>query len=89
MITLKAKPVRVFTASTTLAQGKTYLVNGRNIYLLGEIERFIWSKLDGQNTIQQIVDLVNEQFVDVPENVDEDVTQFVETLYESNLIELE
>ena len=41
---------------------------------------FIWKKLDGKHSVEDLIREVNKSCTDVPANVEEQVTKFVETL---------
>ena len=46
----------------------------------------VWKLMDGERNLKEIVVHVKDQFDDVPETVDEELTDFVENLAESGFV---
>lgn len=46
----------------------------------------VWKLMDGQRSTDEILDEISEQFNDVPEAVDEEVTSFINDLAERGFV---
>ena len=46
----------------------------------------VWKLMDGQRTLEDLVDEIKDQFADVPDEAIEDLTDFVENLAENGFV---
>jgi len=74
--------------------GETLLVPVRGrvgdldcIYSLSEVASLIWNRIDGQATVQQLVEGVCTEFDVSPETAQSDTLQFIAQLQHAGLIE--
>lgn len=56
------------------------------IYYLKEIEIDIWSKINGENTIEQIIQLMSEKYNSSYEDIQQDIIEFILELKNKDLI---
>ena len=57
-----------------------------DVFGLDPVSIFIWKRLDGKHTFEQILGEMKETFEDMPENAEEHIQEFVDTLRENKLI---
>ncbi|MPN23956.1 hypothetical protein SDC9_171349 [bioreactor metagenome] len=55
-------------------------------YGLNEVSSFIWKKLDGNTSVEDLVSQIKEEFDEVPDNTPELVQKFLDSLEEKGLI---
>ncbi len=55
-------------------------------YGLNEVSSFIWKKLDGNTSVEDLINQINEEFAEVPENTRELVQKFLDSLAGKGLI---
>lgn len=67
-------------------QGKFYLINKYDAYLLGPIEQFIWECIDGKTPMSEITKNVANQYNENPDTVESEIEEFINSLLENNLI---
>lgn len=58
-------------------------------YTLGEIETFIWNRLSSPTTSERLAIDVGESFDAPPEQIARDVHQFLESMVDADLVELD
>jgi len=59
-------------------------------YGLDSLSAFIWKKLDGKHSIEEIAKLLEKECIDtVPENAKEDITDFIKDLVNEGLARIE
>ena len=51
-------------------------------YGMNPVSAFIWKQLNGKSTVTEIIEELQAQCEDVPEEVNDDVREFVESLIE-------
>ena len=51
-----------------------------SIYALNEVGTFIWNSIDGNKTVEEIKEMVIEQFEASPEQIEIDLIEFIEQL---------
>jgi hypothetical protein len=47
------------------------------IYTLNDVGAFVWEQIDGERTVQQIVDLVAEEYAVAAEQAERDVIEYM------------
>jgi hypothetical protein len=57
-------------------------------YILGEIEAFIWRQLSVPGTRDDIVLAVKDAYSGAPEDIEGDVTEFLQSMLEAELFEV-
>lgn len=57
-------------------------------YVLNPVSLFLCRQLDGSRSLRELVELVRENFSHVPDEVEQDVGEFVTSLLERRLAEL-
>ncbi len=62
------------------------LMGMKNNYEINEVGNFIWEHLDGNTTINSIIDLISKEYDLSKEIIEKDVTSFVEFLHENKII---
>ena len=55
---------------------------------LNPVSLIICRQMDGQKTITDILELINEKCIDVPDEVEEHVEVFIQKLVEKNYVEI-
>ena len=80
------KPKKNIFVTSRAIQGKMYLINKHEAYLLDSVEQFIWENIDGENTIEDIIQKVAKKYNEDPNNIEQDLKEFFESLKEHNLI---
>jgi hypothetical protein len=58
------------------------------IYNLNKVGAFVWEHLDGERTLNEIIDLITEEFDVAAQEVESDVHEFVGELQEIDAIYL-
>ena len=57
-----------------------------SVYTLNETGAFIWEQIDGQKTIDKIIDLVTQEYDIDRETASADVLEFVDNMFHSHLL---
>lgn len=55
--------------------------------VLNPVGVFVWNLLDGRHSVQEIVGRIREHYNSVPEEVDAQVTQFIEILEKKGFVQ--
>jgi SynChlorMet cassette protein ScmD len=58
-----------------------------NHRVINPIGVFVWKLLDGNHNVEDIVERVRDSYANVPEDVEQHVTQFIEVLREKGYVE--
>ena len=56
------------------------------LFTLNETGRSIWERLDGSQTLQQVVESLNQYFKDSASSIEDDVTGFVSELIKMKMV---
>lgn len=54
--------------------------------VVNEVGGFVWERIDGENTVAAIIELVTEHFSVEPEQATDDVLTFLDSLAERDLL---
>lgn len=94
MKSVDMRPVRESTVVSREIAGETVLVpicrsaaDLESIFVLNEVASFVWERLDGQHTLQDIELAVVEDYDVAPEQARTDVQGFVAQLLENGLVQ--
>ncbi|XKK15635.1 PqqD family protein [Bacillus sp. AC79A.1] len=80
------KPTKNPFVKSRAIQGKFYVVNNREAYILDEVGQCVWNKIDGETDLDFIIKEIAGQFnVDIG-TVEQDIKEYLEELKENNLI---
>ena len=63
--------------------------NATSLALTNQTAVTVWERVDGKNTIQDIIKEVEHQFQDVPQTVSNDVLDFIDLLTQDGFIGFE
>jgi len=65
-----------------------FLFNPDNseVTIINPVGVIIWKMLDGHHTIEDIAKIINENFSDVPDNVQDNLITFIRELEKNNLV---
>ncbi len=77
---------RRIAGETFIVTIKREIANMDRLYVLDEVSDFIWSLLDGERTLAEIVAKVTEEFEVEAERAASDLREFVEELESVKLI---
>ena len=62
-------------------------VDMENVFVLNPLADFIWQRMDGERTLEEVVIEVVAEFDVTPAQAGADVDEFVEDLLKNNLVE--
>jgi hypothetical protein len=63
------------------------LADMKQIFIVPEVAEFIWNHLDGEKTLKEILDEINETYDVGKKQAEEDLKEFIDELLEAGLIE--
>jgi len=90
MLTLKSSPkIKTAIASTTV-DNETVVVNPAKgkVNVLNSVGTFIWGQIDGQQTVNEIVNQVCAEFETERDTAESDTLEFIQDLIARNIIEI-
>jgi len=67
-------------------KGKIYIAKNTDVFELDEVGIFIWEKIDGKNSLEDIVFAVSKKYNQTIENIYSDVKDFINDLHNNNLV---
>ncbi|MDQ0926460.1 hypothetical protein QFZ25_000520 [Bacillus atrophaeus] len=80
------KPKKNLFVRSRAIQGKLYIINKHDAYLLDSTEEFIWGSIDGENELEDIIKKVAVKYDENPSDIQQDIEEFINSLQENNLI---
>lgn len=57
-----------------------------NAFAINPVSAFIWKNLNGKHTLDELTILIKEEFVEIPENVQEDVLTFIKDMVDKGYV---
>lgn len=79
--------MRSIAGQTILVPVRSQAGDLNSIYNLNEVAAFVWSLLDGQTNVRQILEAVCGEFDVAPEEAEKDTLQFLAALQAAAVIE--
>jgi hypothetical protein len=96
LITTDAQPIRSDSVVSREIAGERVLVPIRreaadleSIFVLNEVASFVWDRLDGQHSLQEIQQALLDSFDVSPDEAEADIQEFLAQLSESGLLHVE
>ena len=88
MLAQQSRPQQKEKVLSQMASGSLVLldVNGGNYYELNEVGARVWELCDGTRCVQEVVDVVRQEYSASPESVRADVLELLTDLKDESLL---
>ena len=79
---------RKVAGETILVPVQGNVAEMKKIYILNSLGEFIWERIDGSRSFEDIIDEITRHFDVTREEASSDLSEFITSLQERNLIEV-
>jgi len=73
-------------ARSNFINDSVYLVKNNDVYKLDEVSSYIWSKMDGKTSLEEIVHEISKEYDMDEDTVRNDTLEFIENLEMKDLV---